>query len=387
MGVERARHILHVDMDAFFASVEQRDRPELKGRPVLVGSDRRRGVVAAASYEARAFGCHSAQPMSIALRRCPHAVVVRPAGGRYAAASKQVFAIFEEIAPKVEPLSIDEAFLDLTGTERLLGPAVEVARTIKRRILAEVGITASVGIAPNKFLAKLASDLEKPDGLTIVTPETIDEILLPLPVEKIWGVGPKTAERFHRLGIRTVRDLRGLAREELDQRFGSAGEHFWRLARGLDTRAVVAHGDAKSISHEQTFEEDRDDPGQVRKILLRQTEAVAHRLREQGLLARTVTLKIRYGAFETITRSTTLDAPTDVTAELWDAAADVFDRWVRSGFRPVRLIGMAAAHLGRTEGQASLFPDASHERMRSVDQAVDAIRRRFGSGSIRREGG
>ena len=381
------RHILHVDMDAFFASVEQRDHPELAGKPVLVGSDRRRGVVAAASYEARAFGCHSAQPMSIALRRCPHAVVVRPGGGRYAAASKQVFAIFRDIAPKVEPLSIDEAFLDLTGTERLLGPPVDVARTIKRRIHDEVGITASVGIAPNKFLAKLASDLEKPDGLTIITPETIDEILLPLPVERIWGVGPKTAEQLHRLGIRTVRDLRTLSRAELDQRFGSGGEHFWQLARGLDTREVVAHGGAKSISHEQTFEEDREDPADVRKVLLRQTENVARRLREQGLLAKTVTLKIRYGAFETITRSTTLESPTDVTDELWRAATDLFDRWVRSGYRPVRLIGMAAAHLGRQEAQASLFPDEQHERMRNVDRAMDDIRRRFGSRSIRREGG
>lgn len=374
-------------MDAFFASVEQRDRPELKGRPVLVGSDRRRGVVAAASYEARAFGCHSAQPMSIALRRCPHAVVVSPKGGRYGEASKQVFAIFRDIAPKVEPLSIDEAFLDMTGTERLLGPAVEVARTIKRRIHDEVGITASVGIAPNKFLAKLASDLEKPDGLTIIAPETIDEILLPLPVERIWGVGPKTAERLHQLGIETVRDLRGLSREELDRRFGAGGEHFWRLARGLDTREVVSHGDAKSISHEQTFEEDREDPADVRRILLRQTEAVAHRLREHGLLAKTVTLKIRYGAFETITRSTTLESPTDVTEELWRAASDVFDRWARGGFRPVRLIGMAAAHLGREETQLSMFPDKAHEKNRSLDQAMDDIRRRFGSSSIWREGG
>ena len=385
--MEAARTILHVDMDAFFASVEQRDRPELRGKPVLVGSDRRRGVVAAASYEARAFGCHSAQPMSIALRRCPHAVVVSPQGGRYGEASAQVFAIFRDIAPQVEPLSIDEAFLDLTGTERLLGPAIEVARTIKRRIREEVGITASVGIAPNKFLAKLASDLEKPDGLTVITPETIDEILLPLPVEKIWGVGPKTGERLHQLGIETVRDLRTLSREELDRRFGSGGEHFWRLARGLDTREVVAHGDAKSISHEQTFEEDLERPADVRKVLLRQTEKVARRLREHGLRARTVTLKIRYGAFETITRSTTLEAPTDVTDELWQAAASVFDRWARSGYRPVRLIGMAAAHLGHEEAQLSMFPDAGHERKRSLDQAMDDIRRRFGSRSIRREGG
>jgi DNA polymerase-4 len=373
-------------MDAFFASVEQRDRPELRGKPVLVGSDRRRGVVAAASYEARIYGCHSAQPMSVALRRCPHAVVVRPDGKRYGEASERVFSIFEEVAPKVEPLSIDEAFLDLTGTERLLGPAVEVARGIKRRVREEVGITASVGIAPNKFLAKLASDLEKPDGLTIVTPETIDDVLLPLPVERIWGVGPKTAERLHALGIRKVADLRALSREELERRFGASGDHFWRLARGLDDRAVVTTGEAKSISHEQTFEEDLQDPADVRRVLLHQTEAVARRLRRHGLLAKTVTLKIRYGDFETITRSTTLDAPTDVTAQLWEAARGVFDRWVRSGYRPVRLIGMGAAHLGHGESQLTMFPDVVRERMRKLDAAVDRIQQRFGSDAIRREG-
>lgn len=385
--MDTVHHILHVDMDAFFASVEQRDRPELRGRPVLVGSDRRRGVVATASYEARTYGCHSAQPMSVALRLCPHAVVVRPSGRAYSEASKQVFAIFRDVAPKVEPLSIDEAFLDLTGTERLLGPAIDVARAVKRRILGEVGITASVGIAPNKFLAKLASDLEKPDGLTVITPETIDEILLPLSVTKIWGVGPKTAERLHHLGVETVRDLRALSREELDGLFGVSGEHFWRLARGLDTRRVVSAGAARSISHEQTFEEDLEDPARVRKVLLHQTEAVARRLRKHGLRTKTVTLKIRYGAFETITRSKTLDAPTDVTDELWRAASGIFDRWARSGYRPVRLIGMAAAHLGHEEAQVSLFPDETREKMKSLDQAMDDIQRRFGSGSIRREGG
>jgi len=387
MSTGRIRHVLHADMDAFFASVEQRDRPELRGKPVLVGSDRRRGVVAAASYEARVFGCRSAQPMSVALRLCPHATVVRPRGARYAEASDHVFRIFEDVAPRVEPLSIDEAFLDLTGTERLLGPPVEVARRLKARVRDEVGLTVSVGVAPNKFLAKLASDLEKPDGLTVITPETVDEILLPLPVERIWGVGPKTAEHLRAQGIGTVRDLRALTLEELEARFGALGERFHRLARGLDEREVVTPGEAKSLSHEQTFEEDLEEKEEVRRVLLGQTEAVGRRLRRHGLQARTVTVKIRYGDFETITRSATLPAPTDVTDELWRAAAGLFDAWARRDYRPVRLVGMGAAHLGHEELQLGLFPDPVHRRKRSLDAALDDIQRRFGPDAIRREGG
>ncbi len=221
MGPMPERRILHVDMDAFFASIEQRDDPALAGKPVLVGSDARRGVVAAASYEARAFGCHSAQPMSIAARRCPEAVVVRPHGARYAAASRQVFAIFGDVTPLVEGLSIDEAFLDVTGTERLHGTAVEVAQGIRARIRAEVGITASVGVAPNKFLAKLASDLDKPDGLTVIPAEQAAAILEPLRIERMWGVGPATAEKMHALGVRTFGDLRQVPAETLEAHFGS----------------------------------------------------------------------------------------------------------------------------------------------------------------------
>src|SRR4051812_1643893 len=250
---ERARAILHVDMDAFFASVEVRDNPELRGKPVLVGHDGPRGVVAAASYEARVFGCHSAQPMAVAKRLCPQAVVVSGRQGRYREASEQVFAIFERFTPGIQPLSIDEAFLDVTGSLRALGPAEGIAAEIKRAVRAETQLTASVGVAPNKFLAKLASDLEKPDGLTVVRPEDVDRVLTPLPIGKIWGIGPKTAKRLNDLNVKTIGDLRRMSIEWLTERFGSDAEHYRDLALGRDERPVTPDRQAKSIGQEETF--------------------------------------------------------------------------------------------------------------------------------------
>ncbi|MHC5012087.1 MAG: DNA polymerase IV [Planctomycetota bacterium] len=380
------RTILHVDMDAFFASVEQLDHPPWRGKPVLVGSEERRGVVAAASYEARAFGCHSAQPMSIALRRCPQAIVARPRGARYGEMSRRMFAILHDMTPLVEGLSIDEAFLDLTGTERLMGPAVEVAARIRARIRRELGLTASVGVAPNKFLAKLASDLEKPDGLTVIHAGNLDDVILPLPVTRMWGVGPKTAERLEAAGIRTFADLRALTPEELNRRFGSAGEHFHRLCRGVDDRPVTPHGEAKSMGREQTFAEDLRDPLEVRRILLRQCDEVARRLRKHGVHAGNVTVKIRYGDFETITRSHGLAAPTDLTAEIRQAAKALFDRWSARSFRPVRLIGVTAGRLRHGGVQKDLFAEPNRERQRALDDAVDRIRDRFGKKVIGRPG-
>jgi len=371
-------------MDAFYASVEMLDRPELRGKPVLVGSDRPRGVVAAASYEARRFGCRSAQPMAVARRHCPQAVVVPPRMARYHELSERVFAVLESFSPLVEPLSIDEAFLDLTGTERLLGPAPEVARRIKDRVKEDTGLTASVGAAPNKFLAKLASDLEKPDGLVVIGPEDVDRVLLPLPVERLWGVGPKTAARLHELGYRTVADLRAVPEERMRERFGDAGEHFFRLCRGWDDRAVVPVGEAKSLGSEGTFEEDLEDPGEVRAALLDHVETVARRLRRHGLRARGVSLKIRYGKFETITRAATLPEATSVTALLWECAAAIFDRWAGSGFRPVRLVGMTAAHIESGPEQGRLFEDTEERRQRRLDEALDEIASRFGSKTIHR---
>ncbi len=381
------RRILHLDMDAFYASVEMLDRPELRGKPVLVGSDRPRGVVAAASYEARKFGCRSAQPMAVALRHCPSAIVVRPRMERYGEMSDRVFALLEQVSPLVEPLSIDEAFVDLTGTERLLGPAEEVARSLKARVRGDTGLTASVGVAPNKFLAKIASDLRKPDGLLVLDAENLDAILLPLPVERLWGVGPKTAARLHELGFHTVADLRACPEETLAARFGEAGAHFARLCRGLDDRPVVPAREAKQHGQECTFEADLEDPEEVRAVLREQVEEVARRLRRHGIRARGVTLKIRYGKFETITRSRVLDAATDVTAEFQRAAAEVFDRWARESFRPVRLIGMTAGHLESGPAQAWLFPDDEAGRQKRLDSALDEIRAKFGKSTLQRGAG
>jgi DNA polymerase-4 len=371
-------------MDAFYASVEVLDRPELRGKPVLVGSDRPRGVVAAASYEAREFGCRSAQPMGKARRLCPAAIVVPPRMARYVEMSDRVFAVLGEVSPLVEPLSIDEAFLDLTGTERLLGPPEGVARGLKDRIRAATGLTASVGVAPNKFLAKVASDLRKPDGLVVVLEEDVDRLLLPLPVERLWGVGPKTAARLHGMGYHRVADLRALPAEALRERFGEAGDHFWRLCRGLDDRPVVPAHEAKSMGQECTFESDLEDAGEVRAVLLGQAEEVAARLRRHGVRARGVQLKIRYGDYETITRAETRPEPTDATAEIARLAAGIFDRWAGAGFRPVRLVGMAAIHLEGGPRQPLLFPDTEEERQRRLDAALDEIRGRFGGTTIRR---
>ncbi|MHC4820179.1 MAG: DNA polymerase IV [Planctomycetota bacterium] len=380
------RRVMHVDMDAFYASVEQRDDPSLRGRPVLVGSDRNRGFVAAASYESREFGCRSAMPTAVALRLCPDAVVVRPRMQAYREASDRVFSILESASPLVEPLSIDEAFIEATGTERLLGPAEHVARRLKDAITEATGLTGSVGVAPNKFLAKLASDLEKPDGLVVITPDDVDRVLLPLPVERIWGVGPRTAERLHGVGVRTVADLRAWTLERLESTFGDVGLRFHRLARGLDDRPLVTDGEAKSLGHECTFEFDIEEPDDVREVLLRHAEDVARRLRRHRRRARGVTLKIRYGNFETITRSERIQPSTDLTAPFRDAALRIWHRWVDSSFRPVRLIGVTAYPLENAPAQEVLFPDPEKRRQRRLDEAVDEIRERFGRDSLKRGG-
>jgi nucleotidyltransferase/DNA polymerase involved in DNA repair len=378
------RTILHVDMDAFYAAVEQLDRPELRGKPILVGHDGLRGVVTTASYEARPFGCRSAQPMAVAKRLCPQAIVVPVRFARYHEVSAQVFDILDDFTPMIEPLSVDEAFLDCTGSVRLLGDGPAIARAIRRRIYDEIGITASVGVAPNKFLAKLASDLNKPDGLTVITREDVDRVLPPLNAGKIWGIGPKTAARLKSLAINTIGDIRKIPIEVLVERFGEEGERYWRLAHGMDERPVVGDGEAKSIGHEQTFGIDLTDPEEVRGVLLGQVEAVARRLRKHGLRARSVHLKIRDGAFRTITRATTLNEPTDATRELWAVSRGIFDRWAGASFKPVRLIGMSASNLTGAPEQLGLFADRSREQQKRVDAALDTINAKFGKTAIRR---
>lgn len=378
------RAILHVDMDAFFASVEQLDNPALRGKPVLVGHDGPRGVVAAASYESRVFGCHSAQPIAVAKRLCPQAIIVPGRFSRYRTMSGIIFRIFQEFTPLVEPLSIDEAFLDVTGSLRLLGTPEKIARTLKARIKAATGLNASVGVAPNKFLAKLASDMDKPDGLTVIRAEDVDRILLPMPVGRIYGIGPKTAARLEGIGIRTIGDLRRIDPDVLARRAGSDAEHYRELAHGIDDRPVVPDEQAKSIGHEQTFGENLTDPAPVRDVLLEQAEQVGERLRRHRLRAATVTVKIRFGAFETITRRSTLASATDTTVDLWHTARDLFNRWCAASFQPVRLIGMSAGNLTGGEGQLDLFPDPAQVKNRRIDSAVDAINQRFGKGVIGR---
>ena len=378
---------MHLDMDAFFASVEQRDNPELRGKPILVAWDRPRSVVTTASYEARPFGCRSAMPVAVAKRLCPQAICVPPRMDVYADVSSQVFAMLEEISPLVEPLSCDEAFVDLTGTERLLGPPVGVAERVRARIRDELRLTASVGVAANKFLAKLASDLRKPDGLTVVRPQDIEPLLGPLPASRIWGIGPRTAERLAAEGIRTIADLRRAGADALERRHGESGRHWWELAWGIDDRGVVPDTQAKSIGQERTFGEDVADADAVRAVLLGETEEVARRVRRSGFVAREVSVKIRFGDFETITRQTTLKDASDVTGDLWTAALALFDRWARASFQPVRLIGVTASRLSEGGRQGGLFEDGRHERRRRLDRAADAIVAKFGDGAVRRAGG
>lgn len=369
-------------MDAFFASIEQRDNPELRGKPVLVGGTGPRGVVCAASYEARPFGCRSAQPMSVALRNCPHAVVVRPDGRKYREASKIVFDVLHSFTPMVEPLSIDEAFLDVTGSQRRFGPAEHIARDIRAQVRQHTNLTCSIGVAPNKFLAKLSSEINKPDGLTVVPADDIEAWLAPHPIRAMWGVGPAAERRLHDLGVRTFGDVQRLPVDVLDRALGAWGRRLHDLSFGRDARTVTPDHQLKSISQERTFAHDLDDAEQVLIWLLQQTEQVAGRLRRHDMLARTVTVKIRYGAFETITRNQTPSQPTDRTDELWSAAQSLFIAWAAESFRPVRLIGMGVIVADTAAQQLSLFDQETAQRRQRLDALTDSIRDRFGEAAI-----
>ncbi len=378
--------ILHVDMDAFYASVEQRDRPELRGWPVVVGGTAEgRGVVAAASYEAREFGVHSAMPAVTAKRLCPHAVFLRPRMDYYAAISEQIRTVFQHYTPLVEPLSLDEAFLDVTGSQDLFGSAVTIARNIKREIREGLSLVASVGVAPNKFLAKIASDLEKPDGLVIVDPLRVREFLDPLPVGRLWGVGRVTSKVFDRLGVRTISELRQLPVEVLRDHFGNNGEHLWELAHGIDQRPVIPEHAAKSISHEKTFSRDIEDPELLRAWLLELSEQVACRLRRHSLKGRTVHLKVRFEDFRTVTRAQTLAESTHATQEIWQTVAAMLQQRMPSRRLSVRLLGVGVSGFGSgKQVQLKLFPDPQQERQDRLDQVADIIKEKFGASSLQR---
>ncbi len=378
--------ILHIDMDAFYASVEQRDRPELRGRPVIVGgTPEGRGVVAAASYEARQFGVHSAMPAVTARRLCPHAVCLPVRMAHYASVSRQIREIFGRFTPTIEPLSLDEAFLDVSGTERLFGSACDVGRRIQQAIEAELHLAASVGVAPNKFLAKIASDLRKPRGFVYVPPDCVEAFLDPLGIERLWGVGEVSQRVLHKLGVQTIGQLRQVDVTILRDHFGKQGDHLWELAHGRDPRPVVPDHLAKSISHETTFAHDIGDPEILRACLLELTEQVARRLRRQKLRGRTVQLKVRFADFRTITRAHSLPSATNVTQMLWETAAELLATKLPDPLPPVRLLGMGVSNFeDRTQRQGTLFADEETERQGRLDGVRDAIREKFGNSALSR---
>jgi len=377
------RAILHIDMDAFYASVEEQDRPELKGKPLIVGGTSGRGVVAAASYAVRRFGVRSAMPMREALRRCPEAVCVHPRMARYKEVSEQVFAIFREFTPLVEGLSLDEAFLDVTSSLRLLGSAESIGREIRRRIREQTGLTASVGIAPNKLLAKIASDLNKPDGMCRIGADNVHEILDGLPIEKLFGVGPKSLPGAHAAGIRNFGDLRRAGDETLWRAFGKHGKTMRERACGLDDRPVEPNREEQSISAEQTFAADIQGSAPLALRLLRLADRATSRLRAQKLAAGTVSIKIRRADFTTYTRQRALRPPTQDSSVVSAAAKTLLEQWLAT--QPdaaVRLLGVGVSDL-QTSMQADLF-GASLAAGSRLDMAIDGIRDRFGSDILTR---
>ncbi len=380
--------IIHVDMDAFFAAVEIRDNPEYRGKPVIIGGDPRRdlrAVVSTASYEARKFGVHSAMPLVQAWRLCPQGIFLRGNMSKYAEVSRQIMQIMSRYTPLVEPLSIDEAFLDVSGCQGLFGPPVAIAASIQENILRELGLSCSVGIAPNKFLAKLASDLHKPGGFTVIEPGEVEAVLHPLPVEKLWGVGEKTAVKLRKMGIDTVGQLARLPQHLLTTAFGKLGVSLWHLARGEDVRTVETSREAKSISRETTFPRDLTDMDTVRAVLLELADDVALSLRRHKYLAGTVTLKLRYGNFETITRQGTLPAPACLTMPIYTKALELLNR-IDLGGRGIRLLGVGSGNLVGSAGirQLNFFEDPALAKEEKIAEAIDRVSQRYGRGVVKR---
>jgi DNA polymerase-4 len=379
------RTILHVDLDAFFAAVEQRDHPELRGRPVVVGGGGPgdRGVVSAASYEARAYGVHSAMPLRTAAALCPQAVFVPVHGGLYGEVSDRIMALLRRYTDQVEPISIDEAFLDVTGSRALFGDGTAIGRTIKAAIRSDVELTASVGVATTKLVAKVASDLRKPDGLVVVAPGGEAAFLAPLPIARLWGVGPKAATALREYGVATIGDLAALPIDVLVRVFGSHGAALHDRARGIDPDPVAGRDPAKSVGHEHTFDVDTSDRETIERTLLAMAEGVSGRLRAAGLRAGTVTVKIRDTTFRTITRQRPLAPPTDLTEPIWQAALALARPELR-GMR-VRLLGVTCSNFDASD-QLGLFADApgDAERRRRVIEAADRIRHRYGERAVTR---
>jgi len=381
---------VHADMDAFYASVEQRDHPELRGRPVIVGGTSTRGVVCAASYEARRYGVHSAMPTVRARALCPDAIFLRGDMAKYRRVSRQIHAVFESVSPEVEPISLDEAFIDVTASQRLFGPPLAIGRLLKDRVRSATGLAVSVGIGPGKMIAKLASDASKPDGLLEVQADEVRAFLDPLPVGRLWGVGPVTCGILERAGVRTIRDLLATSPERLQRIAGPAAEHLLALARGDDPRPVEADREAKSFGEEGTFAADVRDDATARAAIIVHAEAVARRLRHAGMRGRVVVLKMKLakplgaGRFPLLTRRSTLAAPTDDGKALSDAALELWD--AHRPRIPVRLLGVAAMGIVPADGgQIGLFAD-ERDRRRALNSALDRVVARFGDGVVSRGG-
>ena len=378
------RAILHVDMDAFYASVEQRDNPQLRGKPVVVGGGSNRGVVAAASYEVRTFGVRSAMPMAEALRRCPQLIRVAPRMSHYKTVSTQLFDVFREFTPLVEGLSLDEAFLDVTASRTLHGSGPNIAKAIKKTIRERTGLTASVGVAQNKLVAKIASDLDKPDGIVIVSADNCRAILDPLPVSVIPGIGGKTLARLHDAQVRTIADLRLAPDRSLEPIFGRYTQRTRERAAGIDNRPVVSDREEKSISAEETFDVDLGDRQDMDRELLALSETTARRLRKSQLQAGTIQIKIRQSDFQTFTRQRSLQPPVSNTDQIFRIARDLLSTWLESNpDARIRLLGVGSSKLSPAE-QRDLFAADGDSVVSDVDQAVDQIQDRFGTAAVGR---
>jgi DNA polymerase-4 len=380
----QSKHIIHFDMDAFYPSVEILDNPALRGRPVIVGGGKERGVVSSASYEARRFGVHSAQPVAKAKRLCPDGVFLPVRMSRYQEISKQVFEIFCRFTPLVEPLSIDEAFLDVTGSIRLFGQPEDIAKQIKQIVLTETGLTVSAGVAPSKFVAKIASDIDKPDGLTVVHPNGVRDFLDPLPVKKMWGVGKVTQLSLSHLNIHTFRELRKTPVKVLEEEIGKHGVKIHLLAMGIDERDVIPDHDVKSIGHEQTFSQDIISLNPAQKELLALSNKVARRMRHKGLKGKTITLKVKYFDFVQITRSATLPKSIDDGFELYSVACRLLKK-TEITKKPIRLLGISLSQLSFSGigAQLSLFDqDPSSQKRQRLNIALDSLYEKFGDKSV-----
>lgn len=374
--------VVHVDMDAFYAAIEQRDDPALRGQPVIVGGTGGRGVVSTASYEARKFGVHSAMPGFQARRKCPNGIFIPPRIGHYAEVSRQLMEIFDRYSPSVEPLSLDEAFLDMTGAERLFGTPQEIAESISAAVRDELRLTASIGVAASKYVAKVASDFRKPNGITVVPPGTEKRFLAPLPLERIWGVGPKAAQRLRDMGLSTIADIAATPREVLEGRFGGFGAHVWRLANGHDDRRVVRNRERKSLGSERTLASDISGIDAVRARLLPLADEVARGLRAKGWRAHGIRLKLKYSDFRLVTRDRHVfegirDAESirrELEGLLQRAELDI----------PIRLVGVAAYDLAEEDAprQVNLFDAESTDRQERLETAVDSVLERFGKGVV-----